>query len=190
MTKFHFEEVLPYPAEQVFYTFRDQLEAYASLAPNVRSVKIMRRTEHSPKETEIEAQWQGSGDIPLMVRGILKPHMLSWRDVVVWNEEKLENKWVIHTFFFQDFVECKGGWKFRRVGENATRVRLEGSLHIFIPHLPPFPDHLVQKAGPIIERFILKYLEPNLRQSVDVLEQLLERELKEKGKKAVRKKNK
>lgn len=181
MTKFHFEEVLPYPVEEVFYTFRDQLEEYASLAPNIRSVKILKRRTHGPKTVEVEAEWHGFGDIPLVVRGILKPHMLAWRDVVVWDEERLENRWVVHPFFFGNFVECKGGWKFKKAGPNRTRARLDGSLHIFIPRFPPFPDQLVQKAGPVIEKFILKYLEPNLRQGVGVLGQLLEREPKKRA---------
>lgn len=174
MTPFYFEAHLPWDRHRVFVAFRDRVEEYAALAPNIVSVKVLKREKLDNSQIRMSLKWRGKINIPRVVRPILKPDMLAWKDDIIWDEKKYECHWTVESFFFNEFFHCEGSWKFKAAGKKKTLVQLEGSLHVYISHFPPFPDRLVQGASKIIEKMILNHLKPNLTQGINALRKLLE----------------
>lgn len=165
--------IFPYDRKTVFETFRDRLADYTRYVPNVEKVEILERKAISKTQVRIKAKWLASGNIPFIVRAILKPHMLSWRDECVWDSQKFSNHWEITPYFFKEFFQCKGEWHFEQTGFNKTRVKLSGTLSIYIPRFPGVPDMVARGAGAVIERFLLTQLKPNLQQNHKAVKKLL-----------------
>ena len=176
MIKLHFEEVLDFPRDMVFEVLRDRLLEYTKYVPNLKYVKILDRKKLSADKLQMRAEWMGHGDIPFLVRALLKPDMIKWKDVSVWDAKKYSCSWEIETFYFNEFFKCKGEWELHEEDEDETRIEMTGSLHIYIPHFPGVPDRIAQAAGGLIEKFLLRYLEPNLRENYKAVQKFLEQE--------------
>lgn len=171
--KLAFVDHFDYPREVVFSVFRDRLLEYTKYVPNLVSVKILEKKKIDEHKIKIRAEWMGCGQIPLVVRAILKPEMIKWKDECIWDEKNWTNTWKIEPYYFKEFVKCKGCWFFQKDGKNKTKVELDGIFEVYIPHFPGVPDKVAQGAGKIIEKFIGKYLEPNLKENNKAIRKLL-----------------
>ena len=110
----------------------------------------------------MRVKWFGLGQIPAAIRNILKPEMISWEDWQEWDREAGECRWEIKPFYFREFVECRGVWKYTPKGDDRCLTTCKGVFNVKITKFPPFPDFLVRKASPLIEKMIGGYLEPNM----------------------------
>ena len=162
-----------YPAEDVFYTFRDKTKEFAKHIPNVTEVKIKEKKKLDKSRTSLSTVWKGFGNIPLVVRAIVKPEMISWTEDDIWDEEGLIMTWKCEPFYFKEFFTCHGKWTFKDVGEEQAKVKLDGILKVYIPSFPGVPDSVAQTAGGIVEKVIFKYLEPNLQATIDAIKEIL-----------------
>lgn len=176
MLKLKFTDHYDYPIDLVFSTYRDKQAEYGPLVPNLTKVVILKREERSEDEIFLSVEWHGFGQIPAAVRAILRPKMISWKDTQLWNSKELTNTWTIIPNYFKEFVKCEGQWKFFDEGEK-TRVELDGIFSVNITRFPPFPRSLCRAAGPMIEKFIARYLKPNLIANSRALKKYFAKEL-------------
>ncbi len=153
----------PYSAETVYHVFRDRMQEYVRFCPNLTKVVIEQRMDVSETITEMRVRWHGLGQIPELIRHLLKPEMISWEDWETWDSTARECRWVIKPFYFREFVKCEGAWRFESLGENKCAARCDGVFIVDIKKFPPFPEFIVKKASPAIEKMIGSYLEPNLK---------------------------
>lgn len=181
MLKIEFDETLDHPRDLVFEVLRDRLTEYTKHVPNLTYVKVLDRKKIGADKLQMRAEWMGHGQIPLLVRAILRPDMIKWKDVSVWDSKKYTCSWEIEPYFFKEYFKCKGQWKLHEEGKNETRIEMDGTLHIDIPHFPGVPDRIAQGAGVLIEKFIMRYLEPNLRENYKAVQKFLALESKKKN---------
>lgn len=160
------------PAEEVFKVYRDKTSEFSKKIPNVTEVKIKERKKIDKTRTKLHTVWKGFGHIPAIVRNIVKPEMISWEEIDIWDEEKLICEWECRPFYFKEFFTCKGTWQFKDK-KDKTEVILKGILRVYIPSFPGVPDKVAQKAGGVIESIIYKYLVPNMNATIKAIKEIL-----------------
>lgn len=175
MIKLQFVEHFNFDRSLVFTTMRDKIGEYTKYAPNLKYAKILEKKQLDKDTVKMRVEWMGVGHIPFLVRSILKPDMIKWKDESLWDEKKYTCTWEITPFYFKDFVECSGVWHYLP-GKDKTRIQLDGVFKVYIPKFPGVPDRIAQAAGRIIEKFIMKYLEPNMRTTMKAVKRFLEEE--------------
>jgi hypothetical protein len=152
---------LSFPRALVFSTYRDRLPELVPYLPNVRSIQTQSRHEDGDK-VELANLWQGSGDdIPAIARGVLKPEMLSWIDRACWTESDHTCRWRIESPVLKDSIQCHGTTTFTEDG-SRTRVRITGDLSVNAKGIPFIPKLLASKIVPVVERYIVSAIRPNL----------------------------
>lgn len=162
-----------YPVKTVFETYRDFHEEYAKHIPNVTKIVVKERKKIDKSRVKVVTVWNGSGYVPIIVRYIVKPEMISWTEYDIYDEEELIYTWRCEPFYFKDFFTSNGICKFACEGEDKTKVELTGVIKICIPHFPGVPDKIAQKAGEIIEKKISEYLYPNLDATVQAIKKII-----------------
>ncbi|MFA6449321.1 MAG: hypothetical protein WCX65_07640 [bacterium] len=153
----------PYSAHDVYFSFRDRMLEYVKYCPNLTKIVVMDREDVDDNTTKMSIQWHGLGQIPDIIRNILKPEMISWEDFETWDLKATECRWVIKPYYFREFVKCEGVWKFEPCGENRCVATCKGVFDVNITRYPPFPTFLCKSASPAIEKMIGSYIQPNLK---------------------------
>ena len=179
--KIQVRDEFPFPAEVVFKTFRDRMDEYVKHTPNITDIKIKSREQVSDTVLTMQCDWGGMGQIPDLVRKILKPEMLRWEDWQTWDETSLTNEWVIRPYYFREFVTCHGVWTYEPQGEYKCLVRCDGVFEVNITEFPPFPKWLVQKASPMVEKVIGGYIPSNMKQTFRAIKKFIAADMKKSG---------
>jgi hypothetical protein len=168
----------PFSAENIYLLFKDRMMDYVKYCPNLTKVVIVENEEVDDNTTKMRVQWFGLGQIPQMIRSILKPEMISWEDWETWDRKALECRWIIKPYYFREFVNCQGAWKFNPVAPDKCLATCKGVFEVNIVKFPPFPDFLVKKTSPLIEKMIGGYLEPNLKSVFKAVSDLKKADMK------------
>ena len=179
--KIQVRDEFPFPTGVVFKTFRDRMDEYVKHTPNITDIQIKFREQVSGTVLKMQCDWGGMGQIPDLVRKILKPEMLRWEDWQTWDETSLTNEWVIRPYYFREFVTCHGVWTYEPQGENKCLVRCDGVFEVNITEFPPFPKWLVQKASPMVEKVIGGYIPSNMKQTFRAIKKFIAADMKKSG---------
>jgi ribosome-associated toxin RatA of RatAB toxin-antitoxin module len=180
--KISVKQELPYSAEDVFTAFRDRMLDYIKFCPNITKVVIMSREDVDENTTKMRVQWHGLGQIPDVIRAILKPEMISWEDWEEWDKSALECRWTIKPYYFREFVKSEGVWKFEPRGDSKCAASCTGIFNVNITHFPPFPSFICRSASPLIEKMIGSYVQPNLKSVFGAVGKFIADERKKKSK--------
>jgi hypothetical protein len=174
MVKIKFECVVNHLAKEVFIAFRDRGNETIKYIKDLKEVKELERKKLPDGKMLTQGVWMAKSDkIPAILKTIIKPEMLKWKDKTIWDEKNLTCHWEIETFYFNEHFECKGKWVFSEWGKNKTKAILNGYLKIFIPSLVLVPKSLTDKAGEMIEKIVVKELQPNLKKNMEAIGSLL-----------------
>ena len=157
------KEIIPYPTELVFTTLRDRLTDIVPYMPNIDRVEIVSREDADDQKTKLVRHWYAKGEIPKMVRTMIKPEMLRWKDVALWDPADYTCAWSLETFFFTENIRCKGLNYYRSHGENNTSIEITGDLTIDLSNISSIPKLLRKKVGEQATKFIIKLVSPNLK---------------------------
>jgi len=163
---------LPFPKDLVFVTYRDRLQELAPYIPNIRQVEVQSRKSVGDRVEQVNI-WHGGGDIPAAARAVLNESMLSWTEHAVWDESRFTNAWQIRTHAYTEAVFCSGLSRFVEHGE-GTVVESQGELRIDSSKIREVPSFIAGMVGGVVEDFLGKKIEPNLKQMSDGVNRYLE----------------
>lgn len=171
--KFNIIDEIPYPRHQVFATHRDCLLELVPYFGNVDRVEIPSRREEG-NAVHFENVWYGkTSDVPALIRPLLKDEMLKWTDFAVWDEDVWRCDWNIELAALPGAITARGTNRFRdESGE--TVIEMNGEFAIHPDRLPGIPAFAARRALPVLERFIVGLLEPNLRDSNRAVQRYIE----------------
>ena len=167
------DSVIKFPLELTFRTYRDELAEFADYLPNVRSIRVDSR-EELDGVVKLVNIWEGGGDIPKAIRGILRQDMLAWTDYATWDETKHRCDWHIVTHSFEEAVRCSGTNKFVAIDEGRTRLEIRGDLSIDLKKVRGVPSFLAGSLGRTVEQFMVKQITTNLTSVSEGLSAYLE----------------
>jgi hypothetical protein len=122
--------------------------------PNVSSVKLIERVDHPDGRIHVKMEFCAHGQIPKAIQHIIKPEMLTWREISTWDPNTKRYNFEIKPHFMPNMFSCKGYWGYVERGPNKTAQFVDGVLEIKVPIF-----------GPMIEKAIWPNLEKNWQES-------------------------
>lgn len=156
-----FSETFDLPREEVFRLLRDHLAEIAPHIPDIEGVTCLERTEDGT-QSSIRNRWQADYSIPVVARPFVKREMLTWIDRNVWDEADWSCQWWFEPPAFKDAVICQGRNTYQATPEGGCVLRTEGVFQLDLTKVPGIPRFLARKAGPEIEKLLVKLVSPNL----------------------------
>lgn len=170
--KLEADSVIPFPKEQVFAVYRDEMTKLVPYLPNIRSIEVLERKEEGGS-VRLKNLWTAKTEIPKAAQAFLKPEMLTWYDHAEWWQGELRNAWRLEMRAFTKVVNCRGGNTFVDDGKGGCIMKLRGELDLDLKELPGVPRFLAGTIGPTVEKFIVSMLTPNLLEVSKGIEQYL-----------------
>ena len=171
--KFHIVDEIPYERELVFSTHRDKLLELVPYFGNIDKIEVPSRDEEDGI-VRFENMWYGkSGDIPAPLRPILSADRLKWLDRAEWDENNWRCQWEIEIPVLPGAITARGMNRFRDEG-GETVIEMNGEFIVHADKVPGIPTFAAKRILPILERFIVAQLEPNLRNANRAVERYID----------------
>lgn len=172
--RIHSENVIPFPRELVYRTYRDELSRIADEMPDIRKIEVLARAEAEDGTVRIHNRWFAQTALPPMADRVVKDEWKQWDDHAVWQDHAFAVDWRLEIPTFGDQVQCRGRNTFEEVA-GGTKVTIGGDLQIAIKKIPGVPSLLLRRALPEVEKFIVKLISPNLQKVNAGLQRVLEK---------------
>ncbi len=169
----HNDTVITHPRELVYRTYRDRLPELVEMLDNIESMQELERREEGDI-THLLNEWKAEGEIPGIAQRWITPDMLRWKDYASWHPQTWTVNWRFEMAFMKDRVTVGGTNRFVELGPRSTRLELRGELKIDTAGLPGLPRILSKRAGPVVERFVLALVQPNLVKTAHALQRFLD----------------
>jgi len=162
---------IDFPRELVYSTYRDRLPELVPYLPNVKRISVESRTDEGDV-TKLVNRWEANAEVPKVARSIVKPDMLVWLDHATWFQNDWAVEWQIEHLAFSQQVRCHG--RNRYVDEGGrTRLEIRGELSVDASRIPGVPRMLAGTVTPVLERFIVQTIRPNLVSTADGVQAFL-----------------
>lgn len=161
---FKFTDVIPFSRAEVFGAHRDHLAELANYLPNVESIQVESREEEGDVVKLVNIWRAAETEVPTVARAFIKPEMLRWIDRATWNEGQWRCQWELELGFLPDAISARGFNTFEEV-DGKTEVTINGEIVIHANKIPGVPRLLAGKISSVVEGFVVKMIEPNLRQT-------------------------
>jgi hypothetical protein len=170
---------ISFPRELVFRTYRDRLPELVPHLPNVKAITVQKREDAPGGQagvTKLLNLWEAKGDIPKPAQTVIKPEMLAWLDHATWNQNDWTVEWRVETRMFTDAIKCSGKNRYVELDANSVRLEIRGDLSVDLKSVPGVPRLLAGTIAPIVEKFVIALLTPNLVSVAKGLEAFLRAE--------------
>ncbi len=167
------DTIITHPRELVYHTYRDRLPELVEMLDNIESMEELERREEGDT-THLLNEWKAQGEIPKIAQRWIKPEMLRWKDRATWHAQEWTVDWAFEMAFLTDRVTVQGKSFYRELGPSRTSLELRGELNIDAMGLPGMPRLIARKAGPVVERFVLALVQPNLVKTAQALQRFLD----------------
>ncbi len=148
----------------------DVIRRVVARLPNVKKREVVeqeKRGDHIYRKV----LYEGDAEIPDVVKKAVKPDMLKWHEITKYYPERKEYEFEMIPIHFGERINFKGKIKLLEDGKRTKRI-IEGELKISFNPL----------ANKIIERYMKKYLEDNMREEARALSEEMAKRLEEKSK--------
>lgn len=144
MAKVSSSLVINRSVEEVYDKAKD-IEKLATFLPDIKEVKVL-----SQEGSVVDSFW----------RGEFQGREIKWKERDFWDEEGKECRF---SLIEGDFKQYEGAWRFRKEGEDKTRVELEIEYDLGIP-----------LVGALISKFLKKVMEDNAQAMLKALQEVVE----------------
>jgi hypothetical protein len=161
--KFEVSDPIPFTLDDAFLLIRDRMPTLVPYMRDTEAIEVISRTEEGD-QTLIVNRWTGSQDrVPKMLRGVLKPDLLTWLDHATWSESNKEAQWRLEAMGGKTLFSCTGTTSFHVQG-GETYLKIVVDLEIYPEKIPGVPKLLARKFSGQIEKFLGDLLSDNMRQ--------------------------
>ena len=157
------------PVEVVYPLVRDRLSEIVPYMPNIERIDVVERQDMGGGRTRVVNQWFAKADVPAVAKKFLKPDVLSWKDLALWDDERRQVEYTLESRLARDLYDARGTNSFRPSADGGTDLTIRCELVIHADRIPGVPKFLARQFIPAIEAFIRKLLEPNLMSLSDGL---------------------
>jgi hypothetical protein len=167
------DTIITHPRELVYHTYRDRLPELVEMLDNIESMTELDRREEGDT-IHLLNEWKAQGEIPKIAQKWIKPEMLRWKDHATWHAKEWTVDWRFEMAFLTDRVHVAGKSYYLERGPSRTELQLRGDLTIDAMGMPGMPRLIARKAGPVVERFVLALVQPNLVKTAHALQRFLD----------------
>lgn len=171
--RFTLTDEIEFPRALVFPTVRDRMEDILDDLPNVDRIDVLSRREEGDK-VFFEKQWFGAaGDIPAVLRPVIRAEYISWKDKACWDMGAWTTTWEQELAFLPGAMAARGTNRYIDEGD-VTVIEMEGEFNIIPEGLSFLPQSLARRVAPALEKFVVGQVKPNLRETNAAIERFLE----------------
>lgn len=162
MAKISTTDEVAYPRQQVFETFREDLEHLIPYLPDIESIEQQSYEQIDERRVKVVRIWKARDeDVPKMARKFIKPEMLQWTDTAIWDQDAWTCDWSMEVGFLSEAISASGTNRYIE-RDGKTRIEIGGELKVDARHIPGVPRLLSGKLGAAVEKFVVKLITPNL----------------------------
>jgi hypothetical protein len=146
---------------QVYAILRDELPKLVPYLDNVAAIDELKRTPGAAGPQVLNRWRADPGQVPSVVRGLLKPEMLQWLDHAAWDDAGQHVDWRIEPAVFAGLYRCSGR---NRVVEapGGARIVISGELIVDAGAIPGVPRLLAGRVVPALESYLVERMRPNM----------------------------
>lgn len=174
--KFSLTDEIPHPLDLVFKTHRDHLLDFVDHLPNVARIQIL-KADWEGNVLHSQKLWTGSdAGIPGIVRPMIKPEMLTWKDTATWDGDRHQVDWHLDLNVLPGALSARGTNRFEDAGQD-TVIHIEGEFTLIPEKVTMVPTALVRRLAPLLERFVVGQVTPNYRTTNEAVARYIEENL-------------
>lgn len=160
--KFNHRDPTRHPRERVFTTQRDRLLEVVPYLKGVERVSQLSRADLADGVVQIRNEWTGSPSaLPLLLRPLVPPQVLVWRDDTHWDPERWQATWSMEVPAMGPAASIVGVSRFEVDGAGSAVV-VEGEFRFFPERLPQAPN-MPPQMTPMFEKFVVGLIVPMVR---------------------------
>jgi hypothetical protein len=173
---FRQQDSIAHPADLVLDVMIRRMEAIVPFLPNVERIDTLEQKRLRNGSHHIVRRWQAASDnLPAALRPFVSHEWLMWIDTALWTPAEHKVDWTLSTKLGH-LYDCSGTNYFEpdpRAPEKRTRIRVTGTLDIYPDRVPGIPHLLTNHLAPVVERFIIDLITPNLTSVANGLDRYL-----------------
>ena len=148
----------------------DMEKEYLKL-PNLATREMVKEVEKHGK-LHREVRYIANGFIPLAIRHVIKPKMLTWMEISTFDKKKHHTDWHVEPFYLKNVIDCRGTYTCKSNRNGGCLREIHGHIKISIPFV-----------GAIAENYIITEMKKNFEVEYEITSSFIERKLKKKKKK-------
>lgn len=173
--RFEVEDHARFPRATVFAAHRDRLEDIVKFLPDVERVELRGRERHAGGKEVQHHHWTGSpAALPVLIRPLVPPALLQWRQVTTWDGANWRADWSIDVPGLGEAIAASGRHLYLEDGQHC-RMELEGDFS-FRPDRVPQLKQVPAAAVPMIEGVVVKIIVPMIQRTGEAVAKFLEQE--------------
>lgn len=176
---FQREDTIAHPAETVLEIMIERLEAIVPYLPNVERIETLDMKPLRNGRQRIIRRWQARRDqLPSALRPFISTEWLAWIDDALWVPAEYKVDWSLSTRLGR-LYDCSGTNYIEpdpTAVEKRSRIRITGGLTVYPDRVPGIPELLSKRIAPMVERFIVDLITPNLTSVAKGLDRYLRHE--------------
>lgn len=171
--KFDADAIVPFPREQVFLAYRDDMPRAVSYMSAVNAIEVLEVEDVSPGVRRYLKVWSGTGDIPAALKPFLPDGTLRWDDRVVWDQSAWASRWTIRAHAFPEAISVTGTTSLVAISGGRTRVELRGDFVVDSRKLASLPQIIAQPLARTAEAYLTRQITSNLATTSEAISRLL-----------------
>lgn len=171
--KFDADAIVPFPRDQVFFAYRDDMPRAVLYMSAVNSIDVLESEEVSPGVRRYLKVWSGTGDIPTPLKPFLPDGTLRWDDRVTWDQNTWSSAWTIRTHVFEDAISVTGMTSLVEISGGRTRVELRGDFVVDSRKIANLPQIIAQPLARTAEAYLTRQITSNLASTSDAITRFL-----------------
>lgn len=162
--QFEVQEQTRHPRSTVFAAHRDRIEDIARHLPDVEKIEIRSRSRHADgREVQIQL-WTGSPSaLPVMIRPLVPPALLQWRQETTWDPNAWTADWDIEVPGLGPAIVARGRHLYTDAPAGC-RIELQGDFE-FHPERVPQLAQVPAAAVPLVEKAVVRLIVPMIRRT-------------------------
>ena len=176
---FHKEDTIAHPADLVLDIMIQRIEAIVPYLPNIERIDTLETKHLRDGRQHLIRRWQASSDkLPKTLRPFISTEWLAWIDDALWSPAEYKVDWSLSTKLGR-LYDCAGTNYLEpdpKATDRRTRIRITGNLTVYPDRVPGIPALLSKHLAPIVERFIVDLITPNLTSVAKGLDRYLKHE--------------
>lgn len=163
--RFDVREATRYPRAVVFAAHRDRVSDIVAYLPDVEKIEMRSRTVHAGGREEHVQWWTGSTSaLPLLLRPVVPPAMLQWKQTTLWDPSDHTARWTIEVPGLGPAVDARGINRYVEAEPGKCHIEIEGDFD-FRPERVPQLAKIPSSAVPMVEKAVVAMILPMIERT-------------------------
>jgi hypothetical protein len=174
--QFQVQDAVRHPRSAVFAAHRDRIEDIARHLSDVERIEVRGRARHADGR-EVQTQWWtgSTSALPVLVRPLVPPALLQWRQQTTWDATRWAADWEIEVAGIGPAIVARGRHLYLEDSPVGCRIDLTGDFE-FHPERVPQLAQVPASAVPMVEKAVISLIVPMIKRTGAAVARFLDEE--------------